>query len=58
VLQRERWECDDAVWWRPERDVEFRPLTADDVTALRARFAERDREHLLGSQAQSGGPDR
>jgi hypothetical protein len=36
------------VWWRSERDVEFRPLTADDVTALRARFAERDREHLLG----------
>jgi len=48
VLQRERWECDDDVWWRPDRDVEFRPLTADDVAMLRARFAERDREHLLG----------
>ena len=48
VLQRERWECDDDVWWRPDRDVEFRPLTADDVAALRARFAERNREHLLG----------
>ena len=48
VLQRERWECDDAVWWRPDREVMFRPLTADDVAALRARFAERDREHLLG----------
>jgi len=36
------------VWWRPDRDVEFRPLTADDVAMLRARFAERDREHLLG----------
>ena len=48
VLQRERWECDDAVWWRPDREVMFRPLSADDVAALRARFAERDREHLLG----------
>jgi len=48
VLQRERWECDDAVWWRPDRDPDFRPLTADDGAALRARFAERNREHLLG----------
>jgi fatty-acyl-CoA synthase len=48
VLQRERWECDDAVWWRGEREVEFRPLTHDDAAALRARFAERDRAHLLG----------
>jgi fatty-acyl-CoA synthase len=48
VLQRERWECDDAVWWRVDRTVEFRPLTSEDVAALRARFAEREREHLLG----------
>jgi len=48
VLQRERWECDDTVWWRPDREVVFRPLSPDDVAALRARFAERDREHLLG----------
>jgi len=48
VLQRERWECDDDVWWRPERDLAYRRLTADDVAALRARFAERNREHLLG----------
>jgi fatty-acyl-CoA synthase len=48
VLQRERWECDDEVWWRSDREVVFRPLTDDDVAALRARFAERNREHLLG----------
>ena len=48
VLQKERWECDDDVWWRPDRDVVFRPLTDDDVASLRARFAERNREHLLG----------
>jgi fatty-acyl-CoA synthase len=48
VLQRERWECDDDVWWRPERALEYRRLAADDVAQLRARFAERNREHLLG----------
>ena len=48
VLQRELWECDDDVWWRPDRDLAYRPLDAGDVAKLRARFAERDREHLLG----------
>ena len=48
VLQRERWECDDAVWWRPDRDLAYRALDAADIDALRARFAERQREHLLG----------
>lgn len=48
VLQRERWECDDDVWWRPDRELEYRPLRADDAAELRARFAERNREHLLG----------
>jgi fatty-acyl-CoA synthase len=48
VLQRERWECDDDVWWRPGRDLVYRRLDPNDVSALRARFVERDREHLLG----------
>ena len=48
VLRHEHWECDDEVWWRPGRDLTFRPLTADDKSSLRARFAERDREHLIG----------
>jgi fatty-acyl-CoA synthase len=48
VLRREHWESDDAVWWRPDRDREFRLLTADDRRALRATFASRNREHLLG----------
>jgi hypothetical protein len=48
VLRHEHWESDDEVWWRVDRDPEFRPLTADDVAALRARFVERGREHLLG----------
>jgi fatty-acyl-CoA synthase len=48
VLQRERWECDDPVWWRPDRDLPYRALDETDVAALRARFTERQREHLLG----------
>jgi fatty-acyl-CoA synthase len=48
VLQRERWECDDDVWWRPEREVEYRRLDSGDVAVLRNRFVARDREHLLG----------
>jgi fatty-acyl-CoA synthase len=48
VLRREHWEADDPVWWRPERDREFQLLTADDRQALRATFASRNREHLLG----------
>jgi fatty-acyl-CoA synthase len=48
VLQSENWECADEVWWRPDRDLAYRRLDADDVAKLRARFAERNREHLLG----------
>jgi fatty-acyl-CoA synthase len=48
VLRHEHWESHDEVWWRVDRDPEFRPLTADDVAALRARFVARGREHLLG----------
>jgi len=48
VLQSENWECADAVWWRPDRDLAYRRLDADDAAKLRARFAERSREHLLG----------
>ena len=48
VLRIEHWECDDPVWWRPGREPSYRRLTADDVATLRARFAERGREHFLG----------
>ena len=45
VLHHEHWECDDAVWWRPGREPEYRPLDADDAAELRARFVDRGREH-------------
>lgn len=48
VLRQELWECGDPVWWREAREAEFRPFTAADASALRAQFARRGREHLLG----------
>jgi fatty-acyl-CoA synthase len=48
VLRAERWECNDPVWWRAGRTAEFRLLTEEDIVELRARFAAREREHLIG----------
>ncbi len=48
VLRTEHWECDDPVWWRPDREPEYRELTAEDAAELRARFSARGREHLIG----------
>ena len=43
-LARERWDCDDDVWWRPGREIEFRRLT------------EADAQYLAGQRsARSGG---
>lgn len=38
-LRDERWDCQDPVWWRPGRDIEFRPLTDDDRAALDEEMA-------------------
>jgi fatty-acyl-CoA synthase len=48
VLQRERWECADPVFWRRGRETAYRELTEEDRTALREQFAQRGREHFLG----------
>ena len=48
VLQNERWECEDEVWWREGRSTAYRRLSAEDQTALRELFAQRGREHLIG----------
>ncbi|MER3452651.1 MAG: acyl-CoA synthetase [Acidimicrobiia bacterium] len=42
-LRRERWECADPVWWRPQRDAPYVRLTPADVVALRECFAARGR---------------
>ena len=49
-LRAERWECDDPIWWRPERDQALRRLTTDDVTSIRHAFAARGRTHELDAR--------
>ncbi|MFC4591823.1 AMP-binding protein [Sphaerisporangium corydalis] len=46
-LRRERWECADPVYWRPDRDPHYVPLTDAGRAALRRRFAETGRGNLL-----------
>jgi fatty-acyl-CoA synthase len=43
VLRRQRWECRDPVWWRPTPAEQFRRLTAEDISDLRAAFTVRGR---------------
>ncbi len=38
-LRDERWSSTDAVWYRPGRDIEYRPLTQDDVDAIEKEMA-------------------
>jgi fatty-acyl-CoA synthase len=42
-LRRERWECDEPVWWRPAKNAPLQRLTEADVASIRAQFAARDR---------------
>jgi fatty-acyl-CoA synthase len=46
VLAHERWECDDPVWFRPDRG-DFRRMEPKDAAELRRQFAARGREHVL-----------
>ena len=46
-LRADRWETDDPVYWRPGREVSYRPLTDDDRAALLARFTEHDRHRTV-----------
>ena len=46
-LRSQRWEGGGAVWWRPAKGEPLRPITADDVEAIRAEFAANGRAHLL-----------
>ncbi|WP_338741054.1 AMP-binding protein [Actinomadura luteofluorescens] len=46
-LARDGWRTDDPVWWRPGRDLDYRPMSAADAAALRAEFERRGRLHLL-----------
>jgi fatty-acyl-CoA synthase len=46
-LRAERWECRDPVWWRPQPDLDLRPLTAADLAALREEFDRHGRTRVL-----------
>jgi len=37
-LRADRWETDDPVWWRPDRDAPLRAMTASDIAAVREQF--------------------
>jgi acyl-CoA synthetase (AMP-forming)/AMP-acid ligase II len=47
VLRRERWECEDPVWWQSEKDEPYRRMSREDVDALRREFAARGHERVL-----------
>ncbi len=46
-LRTTRWETTDRVWWRPAKNDELRPITGDDIAAIRAEFDANGRAHLL-----------
>jgi fatty-acyl-CoA synthase len=47
ALRKERWECPDPVWWKPEKEAPYRRLAAEDLAAIRERFAARGRSAAL-----------
>lgn len=46
-LRSERWRTKDPIWWRPLRELEYRPLTEEDIDELEGAFEEAGRKHLL-----------
>jgi len=46
-LRAQRWETDDAVWWKPTAKEPFRSRTRADSDRLRDQFVEYGREALL-----------
>lgn len=47
VLRGERWESEDPVWWRPEKEAPYRLMEAADREDLRDRFEARGRTAVL-----------
>ncbi len=48
-LRNQRWEAPDPVFWQPERNRAYRPLTDDDVADLHAQFRQHGRAAVLTS---------
>ncbi|MDI3404380.1 AMP-binding protein [Streptomyces cavernicola] len=48
ALRRAGFRCPDPVWWRPDTEVSYEPLTPAAESALLDRYREQGREELLG----------
>lgn len=48
-LRRAHWRTGDPVWWRPGRDLAYRPLEEADAAALLEQFAAHGRAHVLAA---------
>ena len=46
-LRRERWECADPVFWRPDKRGAYRRLEPADAEQLRKEFESRGRTAAL-----------
>jgi fatty-acyl-CoA synthase len=46
-LRADRWRTSDAVWWRPGRTLEYRPLSVADAEGIDQAFESTGRSHLL-----------
>ena len=46
-LRAQGWRVDDPVWWRPGRELEYRPFTDADEAAWREGFLSAGRERFL-----------
>ena len=38
-LRRQRWRSDDPLWWKPNMNEPYRPMSVEDVAGYEARFA-------------------
>jgi fatty-acyl-CoA synthase len=54
ALKREAWLADDPIWWRDNRDGEFRPLEDSDRDAIKSAFAEHGRANLHPEDSRVG----
>lgn len=46
-LRAERWQVEDPIWWRPGRELDYRPLTADAIVDIERQFAAHGRSGVL-----------
>lgn len=46
-FRKERWECDEPVFWRAGRDISFEPLSPTDLKSIRAEFDAHGRAQVL-----------